>query len=229
VLLYGHIADVVQIQHLTMVWGQVAIGDYLIDVGEIRYMNHCIPAELGVVDHKHHSLSTLDHGANGFDYQSTGVAQAFFCDPTNPHDDNVGRDAVEHAFAYRSELNTEAGVEVAAGKCDFSLPAIPENLCYRDGVGDDLNGAIDQAARHLGYGRAAGQDNGLTVLNQVCGSLSNPHFFFLGTDGELPEVKCIFAQGGGHSSAMHAFQDAFALEFNQVAANCRSGSSKPST
>lgn len=225
-VLCQEVADASFFKQLAMFGGEAAVGDDLIEFGQVCNVNHGVSAELGVVGNDDYARGAIHHGANGLDHKGAGIAEAAGGDAADSEDGDVGRNAVEHSLADGAELNAEARVEGAAGESDLGLPALPKDLGDGDGVGDDLNGAVEEAAGDFGHGGSAAEDDGLPILNEVRGDPSDAHLFFLATDGEAAEVERFFARCGRHGAAVNAADVAAALELNQVAAERGSGNAE---
>src|ERR1035438_2911277 len=201
-----------------MLRGKVAVGDDLIELGHIRYVDHRIPAELRMVRNDDDSLRALHHGANRLYHQSAGVAQSIPGDAANAQDRNVRGNALQHSLADGAELYAEARIEIAASQGNFGLLALPKDHGDRNRVSNDLNRAGKKASGDFGYRRSAPQDDRLPILNQLRRRPPDAHLFFLATHREPPEVERLLAGGGGHGPPVNAPYVLAALQFNQIAA-----------
>ena len=157
-----------------MFGGKAAVRDDLIELGKIGYVNHRFSAEFRVVRHDDYALRAFHHGANRLDHQRAGVTEAFGGNAADSQNGDVGRDAMEHAFADGAKLNAEVRIKVSAGQRDLCLPALPKDLGNRNRVSDDLNRTAEKTSGNFGYSRSATEDDCLPILNEIRGSASDP-------------------------------------------------------
>jgi hypothetical protein len=145
----------VLVQHLLSFLIERIVGNHLIDLAEIGHMNHRVATKFGAVGDDDHLAGALDHGAKRLDNEAVGITETGFCYAHDPHDEDVGRDGVKHAFADRSELHAKAGVKIASSERDFNLLRFPENFSNRYRIRDHLNRPVAQVLGHFNDRRSA--------------------------------------------------------------------------
>ena len=80
------------------------------------------------VGDNHHLWAQLIIARIDSTMRAIGITETGLCDAHDSDDEDVGGNAVQHAFADRSESHPKTGIKVASGENDFHLLGFPEDL-----------------------------------------------------------------------------------------------------